>query len=167
MAYFRMQSMNQSLLALLVNGTISYETAMRESADPDDLSLKLRKMFPNLESKGDGMSPSTADFSEIIQLQQFKKLYEEQEEKQKLQLADRDDQIRHWQSELKEREERLRDMDERLAELRAEQERMKGDYKRLKDEAQGKIEKLMERIKELNQRLMGADPSAKSGMFRG
>ena len=166
-AYFRMQSMNQSLLALLVNGTISYETAMRESADPDDLSLKLRKMFPNLESKGDGMSPSTADFSEIIQLQQFKKLYEEQEEKQKLQLADRDDQIRHWQSELKEREERLRDMDERLAELRAEQERMKGDYKRLKDEAQGKIEKLMERIKELNQRLMGADPSAKSGMFRG
>jgi twitching motility protein PilT len=167
-AYYRMQSMNQSLLSLMVNGTISYETAMRESPDPEDLSLKLRKMFPNLETKGDGMSPSTADFSEIIQLQQFKKLYEEQEEKQKLQLSERDDQIRYWQSEVAARDERLREMDERLNEQRAEQERMKGDYKRLKDEAQQKIEKLMERIKELNQRLMGgADPGSKSGAFRG
>jgi twitching motility protein PilT len=165
--YYRMQSMNQSLMALLVHGTITYEEAMRESADPEDLSLKLRRMFPNLETKGGEMSPSTADFSEIIELQQFKKLYEEQEEKQKLQLSERDDQIRYWQSEVTARDERLREHDERLNELRAEMERMRGDYKRLKDEAQQKIEKLMERIKELNQRLMGGEANAKSGgMFR-
>jgi twitching motility protein PilT len=169
--YYRMQSMNQSLLSLLVHSTITYDLAMRESADPEDLSLKLRKMFPNLETKGDDGMPSTADFSEIIQLQQFKKLYEEQEEKQKMQLAERDEQVRYWQSEVAARDERLREMDERLNEQRQEQERMRGDYKRLKDEAQQKIEKLMERIKELNQRLMGGggapDPSGKSGMFRG
>jgi twitching motility protein PilT len=169
--YYRMQSMNQSLLSLLVHGTIAYELAMRESPDPEDLSLKLRKMFPNVESKGEDGMPSTADFSEIIELQQFKKLYEEQEEKQKLQLSERDDQVRYWQAEVAARDERLREMDERMAEQRQEQERMRGDYKRLKDEAQQKIEKLMERIKELNQRLMGGggsapDPSGKSGMFR-
>jgi twitching motility protein PilT len=32
--YYRMQSMNQSLLSLLVHGTISYELAMRESSTP-------------------------------------------------------------------------------------------------------------------------------------
>jgi twitching motility protein PilT len=166
--YYRMQSMNQSLLALLVHGTISYEQAMRESPDPEDLSLKLRRMFPNLESKGGEMSPSMADFSEITELQQFKKLYEEQEEKQKMQLSERDDQIRYWQTEVGSRDERLRELDERMNEMRAEMERMRGDYKRLKDEAQQKIEKLMERIKELNQRLMGGgEASAKSGAFRG
>src|SRR5262245_46974135 len=164
--YYRMQSMNQSLLSLMVHGTISYEHAMRESTDPEDLSLKLRKMFPNLETKGDGM-PSTADFSEIIMLQQYKKLYEEQEEKQRMQLAERDEHARYLQSQIGDREEKLRELNERAEEQRAEAERMRADYKRLKDEAQQKIEKLMERIKELNQRLMGgADPAAKSGMFR-
>jgi twitching motility protein PilT len=168
--YYRMQSLNQSLMALLVNGVITYETAARESPDPEDLSLKLRKMFPNLESKGDGtMSPSAADFSEITMLQQYRKLYEEQEEKQKMQLAERDERERYLQQEITMREDRLREMEERVRDLGAEQERMRGDYKRLKDEAQQKIEKLMERIKELNQRLMGGgEPEKKSGgMFRG
>jgi twitching motility protein PilT len=167
--YFRMQSLNQSLMSLLVNGVITYDMAARESPDPEDLSLKLRKMFPNLESKGDGtMSPSAADFSEITMLQQYRKLYEEQEEKQKMQLAERDERERHLQQEVTLREDRLREMDERLRDMAAEQDRMRGDYKRLKDEAQQKIEKLMERIKELNQRLMGGgEADRKSGMFRG
>ncbi|HVS01677.1 MAG TPA: PilT/PilU family type 4a pilus ATPase [Thermoanaerobaculia bacterium] len=164
--YFRMQSMNQSLLALMVHGTISYETAMRESPDPGDLSLKLRKMFPNLESRGTDMSPSTADFSEIVQLQQFKKLYEEQEEKQKLQLREKQQEVKRLQAELEGRDERLQENEERIAELHQEIEKMRGDFKRLKDEAQQKIEKLMERIKELNQRLMGGEPEKKTGIFR-
>src|ERR1051325_4773499 len=165
--YYRMQSMNQSLMSLIVHGTLSYETAMRESPDPEDLSLKLRKMFPNLETKGDDSVPSTADFSEIIMLQPYKKLYEEQEEKHRMQLAERDEHSRYLQSQLADREDKLREMGERAEEQRGEAERMRADYKRLKDEAQQKIEKLMERIKELNQRLMGgADPAAKSGMFR-
>ena len=165
--YYRMQSMNQSLLALLVHGTITYEEARRESSDPEDLSLKLRKMFPNIETKGDTMSPSTADFSEIVELQQFKKLYEEQEEKNRLQMTEKDGQLAHLQAEIGNREDRLREMEERLAETAGEVDKMRADYKRLKDEAQQKIEKLMERIKELNQRLMGGgEPDRKSGIFR-
>ena len=62
-SYFRMQSLNQSLLALLVNGTISYGEAMRQSPDPEDLSLKLRKMFPKIEEQGVDMGVSSADYS--------------------------------------------------------------------------------------------------------
>ncbi len=51
--YYRMQSMNQSLLALLVYGAITYQEAMEQSHDPEDLLLKLRRMFPNLEQRGD------------------------------------------------------------------------------------------------------------------
>src|SRR5512145_2343544 len=36
--YYRMQSMNQSLLALLVHGVITYKEAMKQSTDPEDLS---------------------------------------------------------------------------------------------------------------------------------
>ncbi|MGD2116168.1 MAG: PilT/PilU family type 4a pilus ATPase, partial [Acidobacteriota bacterium] len=57
--YYRMQSMNQSLLALLAHGTITYEEAMAQSPDPEDLSLKLRKMFPKIEERGGDMSPTT------------------------------------------------------------------------------------------------------------
>ena len=87
-AYHKMQSMNQSLLALLVHGTITYQEAMRQSPDPEDLSLQLRRMFPGIEERGGDMSPSTADFSQIMELQQYRKLYEEQEEKAKLQMAE-------------------------------------------------------------------------------
>jgi len=164
--YYRMQSMNQSLLSLLVHGTISYTEAMRQSPDPEDLSLKLRRMFPLIESKGGEMS--TSDFSEIVELEQFKKLYEEQEEKQKLQLAEKDEHAADLQAAIRARDQQMEELGVRLQELAQDREKLRGDYARLRQEAQEKIDKLMERIKELNQRLMGggAEPPAKTGIFR-
>ncbi|HVT59777.1 MAG TPA: PilT/PilU family type 4a pilus ATPase [Thermoanaerobaculia bacterium] len=153
--YYRMQSINQCLLALLVHGTISYAEAMRQSSDPEDLSLKLRKMFPNIEERGGVMSPVTSDFSEIVELQQFKRLYEEQEEKTKLRLAEKDDQIVHLQGVIGSRDEQIEEGQAKLQEMAQDRERLRGDYNRLRQEAQEKIDKLMERIKELNQRLIG------------
>jgi twitching motility protein PilT len=153
--YYRMQSMNQSLLALLVHGTITYDEAMRESSDPEDLSLKLRRMFPNIEERGGDMSPSTADFAEILELQQFRKLYEEQEEKQKIQLKDRDERIGQLEKEIAARDQQIQELQGRMQDGGREVERMRADYQRLKQEAQQKIDKLMERIKDLNQRLIG------------
>ena len=154
-AYNRMQSMNQSLLALLAHGVIDYKEAMRQSPDPDDLSLKLRKMFPNIEERRGGeMSPSPADFSEILELQQFRRLYEEQEEKTQIQLKDKDEQIQQLYEQVHDRDEQLRELQERAQETAGEVERSRNDYARLKQEAQQKIDKLMERIKELNQRLV-------------
>ncbi len=153
--YYRMQSMNQSLLALLVHSAITYRQAMELSTDPEDLSLKLRKMFPDIEEKGGEMSPSTADFSEILMLQQYRKLYEEQEEKIKLRIAEKDERIAELQTLIDTRDQSGQALEQRIQEGQAEIERMKGDYNRLRQEAQEKIDKLMERIKELNQRLIG------------
>jgi twitching motility protein PilT len=169
-AYFRMQSMNQSLLSLLVHGTISYAEAMRQSSDPEDLSLKLRRMFPKLEVREGDEMPTTSDFSQIVELLQFRKLFEEQEEKVKLRLAEKDQEIGEIQAAVNARDRQLEDLSQRLQEAAQEREKLRGDYARLRQEAQDKIDKLQERIKELNQRLMGggAEPSGekKTGIFR-
>ena len=165
--YYRMQSMNHSLMALLVHGTITYEEAMESSTDPEDLSLKLRKMFPNLEVEGDDVPDS--DFAEIQELQQFRKLYEEQELKTRDQLAQKDEVVRSLEQTIADRDQRIQDMDARLDEARQEHEKMRGDYQRLQEEAQQKMNKLMERIKELNQRLAGdggGGGGGKTGIFR-
>ena len=161
--YYRMQSMNQSLLALLVHGTISYAEAMRQSSDPEDLSLKLRKMFPRIEERGGDMS--TSDFSQIVELQQFRRLYEEQEEKIKLKLAEKDDEIAQVQAALQQRDAHLQELAQRLQEISQDRDKTRADYARLRQEAEDKINKLMVRIKELNQ-AKGAEPEKKSGIFR-
>ncbi|HWM94381.1 MAG TPA: PilT/PilU family type 4a pilus ATPase [Thermoanaerobaculia bacterium] len=169
--YYRMQSMNHSLLALMVHGTITYAEAMRQSPDPEDLSLKLRKMFPNLEQK-EGEVPSTSDFSAIVELQQFKRLFEEQEEKVRIRLGEKDDEIAALQASIRQRDEQMEEVKARFQEMAADREKVRGDYNRLRQEAQEKIDKLMERIKELNQKLMGGGGDStttgerKTGMFR-
>lgn len=152
-SYYRMQSMNQSLVALLVHGTITYAEAMRQSPDPEDLSLKLRKMFPNIEEQGEDMS-STADFSQILELQQFQKLYEEQEERHKIRETEMEAQAAELQAALQERERQLQETRQSSAEMSAELDKARNEIARLERESQEKIDKLSERIKELNQRLM-------------
>lgn len=166
--FYRMQTMNQSLLALLVHNVISYKTAMEMSADPEDLSLKMRRMFPNIEK---GADVSNSDFAEIQELMQFRKLYEEQEEKVKLRMAERDEQSAHLQGMIDDRDRQVQELHARIEEMKQEVERMRADYGRLKDEAQQKIDKLMDRIRELNQRIAGGGGGApsgekKSGIFR-
>jgi len=163
--YYRMQSMNQSLLALLVHGTITYPEAMRQSSDPEDLSLKLRKMFPKIEEAGADMA-STSDFSQILELQEFRKLYEEQEEKVKLRVKEKEQQVEALQSQIQERDRQMEEARQQIQELSQDREKMRADYNRLRQEAQEKIDKLMERIKELNQRLMGDEKKSSGGIFR-
>ena len=163
--FYRMQSMNHSLMALLVHNDITLKEAMEQSPDPEDLSLKLRKMFPALAEGGDDVS--NADFAEIQELQQFRKLYEEQEEKTKLALGERDEHITKLNGSIGERDRQIQDLDQRILEMKQEGEKMRSDYGRLKEEAQQKIDKLMQRIKELNQQIGGGGapppPDKKSG----
>ena len=153
--------------ALMVHGTISYKEAMSQSADPEDLSLKLRRMFPNLEQ---GEEMATSDFAEIQELIQFRKLYEEQEEKAQLRKAESDEEAGRLQGLIQDRDRMIQELQGRIEEMRQEHEKMRADYGRLRDEAQGKIDKLMDRIRELNQRMAGGGgaPGAekKSGIFR-
>ena len=163
--YYRMQSMNQSLLALLAHGTITYPEAMRQSPDPEDLSLKLRKMFPKIEEAGADMA-STSDFSQILELQEFRKLYEEQEEKVKLRIQEKEEQVEALQNQIQERDRQMEEARQQIQELSQDRDKMRADYNRLRQEAQEKIDKLMERIKELNQRLMGDEKKSSGGIFR-
>jgi twitching motility protein PilT len=152
-SYYRMQSMNQSLIALLVHGTITYDEAMRQSPDPEDLSLTLRKMFPTIEEQGEDMS-STADFSQILELVQFRKLYEEQEERHKIRETEMEARVAELQSAVKDRDRQMQELKKQNLEQGAELEKSRNDVQRLERDAQEKIDKLSDRIKELNQRLL-------------
>jgi twitching motility protein PilT len=162
--YYRMQSMNQSLIALLVNGRITYARAMELSTDPEDLSLKLRKLFPQIEEdQRGGLMASDNDFSAIRELMDVKRLYEEQEEKWKLRLSEKDEEISKYGSELRDQRRAIQGREEALSELEAEIGRLKLENERIQKEAQGKITQLNERIKELNQRVMLAEGGVRGG----
>jgi len=161
---YRMQSMNQSLIALLVHQKISYEDAMALSSDPDDLSLKLRKLFPQIEERvrqGGDMAPSYSDFSQITELMDIKRLYEEQEVQWRQRLAEKEDELANVRHDM---EWRVQAAQQQAAANPAQAEevaRMKGENERLRADAQAKITQLQERIKELNQKLMAASPQVK------
>jgi len=156
--YYKMQSMNQSLIALLCNKRITYAKAMELSADPEDLSLKLRKLFPQIEEdQRGGLMASDSDFSQITQLLEIKRLYEEQEEKWKLRLSEKDEETNKFMMELRDQKRVIEGRDQVLTDLESENTRLKTDADRVGREFQQKIAQLNERIKELNQRLVLAE----------
>jgi predicted nuclease with TOPRIM domain len=145
------------------------------TTDPEDLSLKLRKLFPSIEEKFRGgiMAPTVNDFSAITELMDVKKLYEEQEEKWKLRLQEKDDVIHGLEADLHERQRVIEARAQHAADSDGEVVRMKQEVERMRQEAAARISQLNERIKELNQRLMGttgASPSTPappaSGFFK-
>ena len=78
---------------------------MELSTDPEDLSLKLRKLFPQIEeNQRGGLMASDSDFSQITQLLEIKRLYEEQEEKWKLRLTEKDEEVNKYMMELRDQQ---------------------------------------------------------------
>jgi twitching motility protein PilT len=156
--YYRMQSMNQSLLALLINGKITYARAMEISTDPEDLSLKIRKLFPQIEDgQRGGPMASDNDFAAIVQLMDVKHLYEEQEEKWKLRIAEKEVEIAGYAEKLKEANQRGEDSGQTIAGLEEEINGLRAENERLQREHQARLLQLNDRIKELNQRVLTAE----------
>lgn len=169
--YYRMQSMNQSLLALLVNGKIAYEKAMELSTDPEDLSLKLRKLFPQIEeSSRGGAMPIFNDFSIITGLIDTKKLYEEQEEKWKLRTVEYEEELGRLRNEVEDQRRLLEAKSRGTAELEAEASRLRNEVGRAQQDGAQKIAALNDRIKQLNQQLAdlatGKKPAPSEGFFK-
>ena len=155
---YRMQSMNQSLIALLAHQKISYQDAMELSSDRDDLSLKLRKLFPQIEERvrqGGDMAPSYSDFSQITELMDIKRLYEEQEANWRLRIAEKDEELETLRHDLEFQRQQSSQKQTGHSAKDEEIARLKSELERFRSEAQGKINQLQERIKELNQKLMG------------
>ena len=161
---YRMQSMNQSLIALLVHQKITYQDAMALASDPDDLSLKLRKLFPQIEERvrqGGDMAPSYSDFSQITELMDIKRLYEEQEVQWRQRMADRDEELEGLRHDVEFLRQQTVQTQGGESQKDAEIARLRGDTERLRADAQAKITQLQERIRELNQKLMAATPAPK------
>jgi twitching motility protein PilT len=154
---FRMQSMNQSLIALLAHQKITYQDAMALASDPDDLSLKLRKLFPQIEERvreGGDMAPSYSDFSQITELMDIKRLYEEQEVQWRQRISDKDEELDNLRHDVDLLRQQMNQQQSSRGQFDEEIARMRGENERLRADAQAKINQLQERIKELNQKLM-------------
>ena len=165
---YRMQTMNQSLIALLVHQKITYEDAMALSSDPDDLSLKLRKLFPQIEERvreGGSVAPSYSDFSQITELMDIKRLYEEQEVQWRQRLADKDEEIENTKRDMEFQAQQFSQQQNTQSSKDDEIARVKSEMDRFRSDAQAKITQLQERIKELNQKLM-ATTGTQTGMKR-
>ncbi len=166
---YRMQSMNQSLIALLVHQKITYQDAMALASDPDDLSLKLRKLFPQIEERvrqGGDMAPSYSDFSQITELMDIKRLYEEQESQWKQRMVDKEEEAERLRRDLEFARAETEQQKDSFTGKDEEITRMKEENQRLRADAQAKIAQLQERIKELNQKIMGGGGGAAPGAPR-
>jgi chromosome segregation ATPase len=136
---------------------ISYQDEMNLSSDPDDLSLKVRKLFPQIEERvreGGEMAPTYSDFSQITELMDIKKLYEEQEVQWRQRLADKDEAIEGLRHDVEFLRQQMAQQGSGKAQHEEEIARMRAENDRLRSDAQAKITQLQERIKELNQKLM-------------
>jgi twitching motility protein PilT len=151
--YYRMQSMNQSLLALLVHRKVSYQKAMEISTDPEDLSLKLRKLFPQIEESFRGGDMSFNDFSIVTGLMDTQKLYDEQEEKWKMRMAEVQEEVGRLRQEVEDQRRLMDAKTKGYADLEAETSRLRGEADRIQKDAGQKIAALNERIKQLNAQL--------------
>ncbi len=166
--FYHMQSMNQSLISLLAHDQITYEQAVQASSDPDDLSLKLRAMFPKIEERfreGE-MSPSPADFSQITELLETKKLYEEMEERHRAKLAEKDEQIEALEADLANLRQQLDEVTAGTDDIRRQSDQARAEAARIRDESQQKINALNERIRELNQQIQNGGKGPASGFFK-
>jgi hypothetical protein len=140
-----MQSMNQSLMALVLNGVISHEVARNAATTADDFERELRKnLFPMQKENGDSpMSDSPADYSIIARLQETKRLYEDSEERHALELGESNRIIAELREKLEEREKSAQEATEAA---RRNQERT--DH--LQREQEEKLTELRARVKELS-----------------
>lgn len=106
------------------------------------------------------MSPSPNDFAAITELLDMKRLYEEQEEKWRQRISEKDELIAQMEADVQERDRQLQARLQHDAEVEGEAQRARMEVERTRQEAAAKITQLNERIKDLNQRLTAATGGA-------
>ncbi|HSP06528.1 MAG TPA: PilT/PilU family type 4a pilus ATPase, partial [Acidobacteriota bacterium] len=171
-AYFKMQTMNQSLIALILNGAVTRETAMAVSTNPADLDLELRKFRYSVEKKAHGeeiaefldvdedgkprqshmediMATPLSDFSKIQELQEIKKVYEESRSKHLSELSEKEEHIQHLEDDLRLKTEEVNEVKAQMQAVIQDREKLKQQLTFSKNEMEGRIQRLQERIQQL------------------
>jgi len=172
-AYHGMQSMNQSLAALVINNVVTRQKALETSPNPGDLDLMLRKFFfaaaGGTDAPGqEAAMPSDADYSRIARLLEIEKLYQDQNERFKTEIQDREERIRDLQTRLNEQTQRDGTVEDRIRQLEEERDRAARALEAQRVELEAKVERLQARVRELSQAEAGKDSSSggRSGIFR-
>ena len=173
--YFKMQSMNQSLAALVIHGEITRETAMQTSTNPGDLELLLRKIVGvALESvggsaQGEDMADPHSDFSKILELTEVKKHYDDLQQRFREEIHGRDRQIADLRNQLNELAGGAQESaagggggGAEVDRLRGENQRLADQLTKLKSEAEAKIDRLNKRLREVTAQA-SAEPAAADG----
>jgi twitching motility protein PilT len=172
-SYHRMQTMNQSLAALVLNSVITRETAIEASNNPNELDLMMRKFFFASEQADSeeevSMAEPLSDYSKIVELQEIKKLYDEQEERHKAVLAEHESELERLRVELEQHASAESGSGGEMEQLTAENERLTRQIELIRQEYEAKIERLNARLREMS----GASPAAagtpesqRKGFFR-
>jgi twitching motility protein PilT len=173
--YHKMQSMNQSLAALVINRAITQDTALSASTDPGDLDLIMRKFLYSareyeMNEKDDAMAEPLSDFSKILELQEIKKLYDELQESHSSELREKDEEIARLRDELTQRMAQESAGNGESDHLQEENERLGRQIQLMRAEYEAKLERLNARIKELSATApaKAAEPATaeRKGFFR-
>jgi len=151
--YYKMQSMTQSLAALVLRGAVRRDTALSISTRPGDLDLMLRKFLYASDAAaaaaaehGEPMAEPLSDFSKILELQEIKKLYDELQDRHRQDVKDRDEEIARLRSEQFRME--ARESGAETETLRAEVERLGKQAQLIRQEYEAKIERMNARLRE-------------------
>ncbi|MFQ5718963.1 MAG: PilT/PilU family type 4a pilus ATPase [Acidobacteriota bacterium] len=167
-SFFKMQTMNQSLMALVLNGEVTQGTAQAASLKSDDFERDMRTFLYSESgaSSGDAdMAESKADFSKIVELQEVQHLYDECQERHRTELADKDRIISQLQDEIQEKDARLGQASQSTSGADKAVEQARNETASVKKDLEAKIAKLQARVKELSA-AQKPDP-ASSGTRRG
>ncbi|RMG47551.1 MAG: PilT/PilU family type 4a pilus ATPase [Acidobacteria bacterium] len=164
-SYHRMQTMNQSLAALVVNRVITRERALEASPNPGDLDLLLRKLLYSAnatDAPGEEQEmASDADFSRIHRLMEIERLYDELQERHQQAIAERDARIAELQAQLDQLRNADAEQDQRLRALQDERDRIARAMEAQRAEYEAKIERLQARVRELS-----TETAGRGGLFR-
>ena len=166
-AFHKMQTMNQSLAALVVYGTVKRETAMSASANPGDLDLLLRKLVGATKdgSEGDDME-ATSDFSKILQLQEVKKHYDDLQERHADEINSRDQEIARLRAQV---DQASGSGTQQVTDLQQENQRLTEQIKLCKDEYEKKLQRLNATVQAMKAKTKAPEPEPdqkKRGFFR-
>jgi twitching motility protein PilT len=182
-SYYKMQSMNQSLISLVLNNAIRKETALAASTNPGELDMELRKFLYQVEhgtqeegqedwtltgEKGGDMAEPLSDFSKIVELQEIKKLYDESRDRHGRELAEKDESIQQLEEDLKTKTDEIAYLSNQVQAANQEREKLKQQVAFTKNELEGKIARLQERIQQLTTpaAVQSGEKGKSSGFFR-
>jgi twitching motility protein PilT len=183
-SYYKMQTMNQSLISLVLNNAVRKETALAASTNSSELDMELRKFLYQVEhgiqeegaedwgmkgeQKEGDMAEPLSDFSKIVELQEIKKLYDEARDRHGRELSEKDEAIQQLEEDLRTKHDEIANLSGQLQLATQEREKLKQQVAFTKNDLESKIARLQERIQQLTgpTTVQSGEKGKTSGFFR-